>query len=50
VLVLTARRLDESERQLLRTRAISLLEKSDYSPEELRGLVSRALGVRANEA
>jgi len=47
VLVLTARTLSESERQLLRTRAISLLEKSDYSPEELRALVSRAIGARA---
>lgn len=33
------------ERPMLRTRAISLLEKSDYSPDELRDLASRAVGV-----
>jgi CheY-like chemotaxis protein len=50
VLVLTARTLSRDERQMLRTRATSLLEKSDYSPEELRELVSRAVGARPAQA
>jgi signal transduction histidine kinase/CheY-like chemotaxis protein len=43
VIVLTARRLSPDERNLLRRRAVSLLEKSAYSPQELRALVDRAL-------
>jgi CheY-like chemotaxis protein len=45
VLVLTARSLSKEERQMLRARATSLLDKSDYSPEELRDLVARAVGL-----
>jgi two-component system, OmpR family, sensor histidine kinase VicK len=44
VVVLTARRLSSDERNLLRDRAVALLEKSAYSGDELRGLVARALG------
>ena len=44
VLVLTARRLSPDERDRLRRQAVSLLEKSSYSPQELRRLVDRALG------
>ena len=44
VIVLTARALLASERSLLQRRAINLLEKNDYSGEELRGLVQRAIG------
>jgi CheY-like chemotaxis protein len=44
VVVLTARRLSERERAQLRDRAVSLLEKSAYSGDELRRLVERALG------
>jgi signal transduction histidine kinase/CheY-like chemotaxis protein len=44
VVVLTARSLMAAERSLLQRRAVSLLEKSDYSGEELRGLVQRAIG------
>ena len=43
VIVLTAKRLTASERDALRDRAVSLLEKSAYSPRELRALVDRAL-------
>jgi signal transduction histidine kinase/DNA-binding response OmpR family regulator len=43
VVVLTARSLSSSERELLRDRAVALLEKSAYSPPELRRLVDRAL-------
>ena len=43
VIVLTAKRLTASEREALRDRAVSLLEKSAYSPRELRALVDRAL-------
>jgi len=44
VIVLTARALLAAERSLLQRRAINLLEKNDYSGEELRGLVQRAIG------
>jgi signal transduction histidine kinase/DNA-binding response OmpR family regulator/HAMP domain-containing protein len=44
VVVLTARSLMAAERSLLQRRAVSLLEKNDYSGEELRGLVQRAIG------
>jgi len=44
VLVLTAKSLSPAERDVLRHRAVSLLEKSAYSPQELRRLVDRALG------
>jgi CheY-like chemotaxis protein len=43
VIVLTAARLSGEDRQLLQTRAITLLRKSSYSGSELRGLVERAL-------
>jgi len=43
VVVLTARRLSTAERELLREGTVSLLEKSAYSPHELRRLVDRAL-------
>jgi signal transduction histidine kinase/DNA-binding response OmpR family regulator len=43
VVVLTAKRLTASEREGLRDRAVSLLEKSAYSPQDLRRLVYRAL-------
>jgi CheY-like chemotaxis protein len=43
VVVLTARHLSGSEREQLRKRTVALLEKSAYSPQELRDLVERAL-------
>jgi CheY-like chemotaxis protein len=43
VVVLTARRLSAEERGALSSRAIALLEKSDYSADELRGVIMRAL-------
>jgi PAS domain S-box-containing protein len=43
VVVLTARRLSTTERELLRQGTVALLEKSAYSPQELRRLVDRAL-------
>jgi len=43
VVVLTAKRLTAGERAELRDRAVSLLEKSAYSPQDLRRLVHRAL-------
>jgi signal transduction histidine kinase/DNA-binding response OmpR family regulator len=43
VVVLTARRLSTAERELLRERTVSLLEKGAYSPQELRRLVHAAL-------
>ena len=43
VVVLTAKRLTTAERDGLRDRAVSLLEKSAYSPQDLRHLVYRAL-------
>ena len=46
VVVLTARDLSAAERSLVRSRAVSLLEKSAYSADELRRLVRQALGVR----
>jgi CheY-like chemotaxis protein len=44
VVILTAKRLTASERKVLKQHAVALLEKSDYSGEELRALVERALG------
>jgi CheY-like chemotaxis protein len=44
VVVLTARELSSADRSRLRSRAVSLLEKSAYSPDELRRLVHQALG------
>jgi signal transduction histidine kinase/DNA-binding response OmpR family regulator len=46
VIVLTARRLSPEERMQLSRQAVSLLEKSAYSGEELRRLVLQALGDR----
>jgi CheY-like chemotaxis protein len=43
VVVLTARRLTTAEREQLRQGTVALLEKSAYSPQELRRLVDRAL-------
>jgi CheY-like chemotaxis protein len=43
VIVLTARRLSVEERQLLSSRTVSLLEKSAYSPSDLRQIVARAI-------
>ncbi len=43
VLVLTAKSLSTAERHLLRDRVVALLDKSAYSPQELRRLVDRAL-------
>ncbi len=44
VIVLTARDLSASERVLLRERSAWLLEKREYSGDELRSLVHQALG------
>jgi CheY-like chemotaxis protein len=44
VVVLTARRLTPAERTTLKRGAVALLEKNDYSGDELRALVARALG------
>jgi CheY-like chemotaxis protein len=44
VIVLTAKRLSTEERERLRRRAVSLLEKSVYSAAELRRLVELAVG------
>ena len=44
VIVLTGRRLSAAERRDLRSRTVSLLEKSSYSAKELRTLIERALG------
>lgn len=44
VIVLTARRLSASERHQLSDRVVSLLEKSSYSAQDLRRVVSQALG------
>jgi signal transduction histidine kinase/CheY-like chemotaxis protein len=46
VIVLTARRLSESERRRLSDRVVSLVEKSSYSAQDLRRVVSQALGRR----
>jgi signal transduction histidine kinase/CheY-like chemotaxis protein len=46
VVVLTARTLSTDERLWLRSRALALLEKSEYSARELRTVVVRALGAR----
>ncbi len=43
VVVLTARRLSAAERQSLQARALALLDKSTYSPNELRRLIELAL-------
>ena len=45
VVVLTARRLSADERRALSNRAIALLEKNDYSTDELRDLITRTLGA-----
>ena len=45
VVVLTAKRLAADERNRLQSRAVSLLQKSDYSAVELRRLIERALGT-----
>ena len=50
VVVLTARALVGAERSLLQRRAVSLLEKNDYSGAELRSLVQRALGEQSVRA
>jgi signal transduction histidine kinase/DNA-binding response OmpR family regulator len=44
VIVLTGTRLDARERTYLRERGVALLEKSSYSPVELRRLIRSALG------
>jgi CheY-like chemotaxis protein len=44
VVVLTAKQLDARERRWLASRARAVLEKSEYSAQELRGLVVKALG------
>jgi signal transduction histidine kinase/DNA-binding response OmpR family regulator len=44
VVVLTAKTLGPEERERLQRRAVSLLEKTDYSAQELRRLVGQALG------
>jgi CheY-like chemotaxis protein len=44
VIVLTARQLSSEERNQLSSRAVSLLLKSAYSGDELRRLVSEAVG------
>ena len=44
VIVLTAKTLTRKERELLRARAVSLLEKSRYSPNELRRMIDQTLG------
>jgi hypothetical protein len=41
--VLTAKRLTAGERERLSQRTVALLEKSAYSPQDLRRLVERAL-------
>ncbi len=43
VIVLTGKSLSAAERASLRTKTVSLLEKSGYSGEELRVLIERAL-------
>jgi CheY-like chemotaxis protein len=48
VVVLTARRLTQREREHLRQRTVALLEKSAYSAAELRRLVRQAVGVQAD--
>ena len=44
VIILTARKLTTLERASLQRGAVSLLGKNDYSGDELRALVERALG------
>ncbi|MEX1357068.1 MAG: response regulator, partial [Gaiellaceae bacterium] len=44
VVVLTAKLLSADERDRLCAQAVALLEKSAYSPQELRRLVGQALG------
>jgi PAS domain S-box-containing protein len=46
VVVLTAHRLTQKQREHLRQRAVALLEKSAYSAAELRRLVRQAVGVQ----
>jgi CheY-like chemotaxis protein len=47
VVVLTGTPLSDHERAQLETRAIALLQKSFYSPQELRRLIRRVLGQQA---
>jgi signal transduction histidine kinase/DNA-binding response OmpR family regulator/CHASE3 domain sensor protein len=47
VVVLTGTSLSDHERAQLETRAIALLQKSFYSPQELRRLIRRVLGQQA---
>jgi signal transduction histidine kinase/DNA-binding response OmpR family regulator/CHASE3 domain sensor protein len=47
VLVLTGTQLSDDQRTQLESRALALLEKSFYSPQELRRLIRRALGEQA---
>jgi threonine synthase len=44
VVVLTAKSLSPGERMWLRTRALAVLEKSEYSAHELRKLVVNTVG------
>jgi threonine synthase len=44
VVVLTAKTLTPDERRRLHLRTVSLLEKTDYSAQQLRRLVGQALG------
>lgn len=45
VIVLTAHRLNAEQRSVLAVRTVALLEKSMYSADELRTLVTRAAGL-----
>jgi CheY-like chemotaxis protein len=50
VVVLTGRNLSPADRARLRSGAVSLLEKSVYSAQELRKLILQALGEDARES
>jgi signal transduction histidine kinase/DNA-binding response OmpR family regulator len=50
VIVLTGRNLSPPERARLRTRAVSLLEKSAYSSGELRALILQAVGGNSGKS
>jgi signal transduction histidine kinase/CheY-like chemotaxis protein len=50
VVVLTGTHLSEHERTQLESRALALLQKSFYSPQELRRLIRRVLGEQALDA
>lgn len=47
VVILTARSLSGKERRSLQARAVQLLEKSSFSPQQMRALVGQALGELA---